>query len=129
MYKDKEKQKEATREAVKRHRAKQQGITSRQGITCFDDLPADVQRTIERLSDTPEEKAQRTAIAIDYQRQHPSLYGKGLDVGKIDLPEGYKTADQLAPGEYNRVSKPGDPDYPSDKGQCHSCVFEKVGTA
>lgn len=115
MYKNKEKQRQANREAQKRFKDKQKGITSdrvlSQGITCFEGLPADVRRSIERLSDSPEEKATRTANAIRYQRLYPDSRHKGTDTGSIELPQGHKPAAELKPGEFNRVSKPGDQDY------------------
>jgi len=140
MYKDKEKQKESDRERARKYRLKQKGVTQgvtksgcdAQGvtkpkgkITCFEDLPADVQRSIERLSDSPEEKARRTANAIAYQQRNPGrTQNTGLDIGEVELPEGYKTSDQLAPGEHNRISKPGDDDYPQEQGLCHTCGAE-----
>ena len=45
----------------------------------FKSLPADVQHTIDRISDSPEEKAQRTAIALHYQAKHPDSVHKGID--------------------------------------------------
>lgn len=41
-------------------------------IQCFEDLPLDVQATINRVSESNEEKAKRTAIAIKYQHCIPS---------------------------------------------------------
>ena len=110
MYKDKDKQREANRQAQARFKAKQslaeQGITEKvlplepksvsvipertaQGnirvskpskdIKCFSDLPPDVQRTIDQMSlidgkiDTTI-KANRTAIAINYQHLFPNRY-------------------------------------------------------
>mgnify|MGYP001131798064 CR=1 FL=1 len=51
-------------------------VADRRGkqITKFEHLPADVQRTINRLSDSPQEHNRRTAIAIDYQHQFPHRY-------------------------------------------------------
>ena len=43
-------------------------------IKCFSDLPPDVQATINRLSDTNEEKQKRTAAAIKYQHLFPNRY-------------------------------------------------------
>ena len=40
-------------------------------IKCFEDLPLDVQATINRISGSNEEKAKRTAIAINYQHLFP----------------------------------------------------------
>ena len=94
-YKDPDKQREANRRAKARQRAK--GMTS-QGVTdtssgahvipkrgkdikCFEDLPPDVQATIERVSrinnDEEEytaEKAKRTSAAINYQHTFPDRY-------------------------------------------------------
>jgi hypothetical protein len=95
MYKDKDKQKEANREANKRYRDKQKGIT--QGIT----LPRDVEETIERLSDTPEERAARRAIASRYQMLYPSPFSRGIAVRELKKPD----------GALHRVSRPGDSDY------------------
>lgn len=47
-------------------------------IKCFADLPPDVQQTINEISDTPEEKARRTQVAIRYQWLFPNrFYGTG----------------------------------------------------
>lgn len=43
----------------------------------FKTLPLDVQRSIERLSDSPEEKVNRTAIALNYQKMFPSNVHRG----------------------------------------------------
>ena len=43
-------------------------------IKCFDDLPPDVQATINRVSESNEEKAKRTAAAIKYQHLFPNRY-------------------------------------------------------
>ena len=43
-------------------------------IKCFNDLPPDVQATINRLSESNEEKAKRTAAAIKYQHLFPDRY-------------------------------------------------------
>ena len=45
----------------------------------FKTLPLDVQHTIDRISDSPEEKAQRTIIALNYQAKHPGNVHKGID--------------------------------------------------
>jgi hypothetical protein len=103
MYKDKDKQREANRQAqAKRRKGMTQGMTG---------LPLDVQRKIKRISDSPEEVIVRTGTALDYQAKFPGCPNTGTDVGEIDLPEGYKPASELCPGEFNRVSKPGDIDY------------------
>lgn len=94
-------------------------------VSCFEQLPADVRRTIESMASSPADKQARTERAIRYQRMYPSPHSTGLNyIGGIDLSADYKTADQLAPGKYNRASKPGDPDYPTDKGQCRTCGAE-----
>lgn len=87
----------------------------------FESLPADVQRTINSMASSPADKQARTERAIRYQQMCPSPYSKGLNVGDVPLPAGYKTASELKPGEYNRVSKPGDPDYSQETGTCHTC--------
>ena len=43
-------------------------------IKCFEDLPPDVQQTIDRISESPEEKRKRTGIAIRYQQLFPDRY-------------------------------------------------------
>ncbi|MHC4639988.1 MAG: hypothetical protein ACYTBV_21250 [Planctomycetota bacterium] len=43
-------------------------------IQCFVNLPINVQRTVHRLSDIPEELFRRTAIAINYQHLFPDRY-------------------------------------------------------
>lgn len=107
---------------VTANRAKAESVTDKKaGPTCFEDLPADVQRTIESMASSPEDKQVRTERALRYQMMFPSLYSKGIDLSPIGLPTNYKIADQLKPGEHNSVSKPGDLDYPQDKGQCHTC--------
>ena len=45
----------------------------------FTDLPLDVQHAIDRISDSPEEKVVRTAIAVDYQAKHPGSQHRGID--------------------------------------------------
>ena len=74
------------------------------GIKCFEDLPADVQATINRLSESNEEKAKRTAAAIKYQHLFPGSYepNSGQDFTRLMA--------QAGPGHV-RVSKPGDEDY------------------
>ncbi len=54
-------------------------------IKCFADLPRDVQQTINEISDTPEEKANRTAIAINYQHIFPESYGQGSNADFTEL--------------------------------------------
>ena len=91
MYKDKEKQKQAVRKAVKKHRVLQQGITSGRGITApkakgitrvsqgmtsefAQHLPSDVQsrihatlRTRARLG-LPDDSADRWHRAVSYDK-------------------------------------------------------------
>ena len=43
-------------------------------IKCFADLPPDVQATINRISESNEEKQKRTAAAIKYQHLFPGSY-------------------------------------------------------
>ena len=117
MYKDKDKQREANRQANKRYRDK--GITEKvsrkQGITgskehsmecdpdtlavfnesksikrgkdikCFEDLPVDVQQSINKMSEVDvdgtidkAEKAKRTLAAIKYQHLFPDSQGLGM---------------------------------------------------
>ena len=91
MYKDKDKQREANKQAKARQRA-MQGMTEgrhnvipdviplqagpRRGkdITKFEHLPPDVQATIDRISMDEQEHNRRTAIAIDYQHKQPDRY-------------------------------------------------------
>ena len=47
--------------------------------TAFESLPLDVQHTIDRISDSSEEKARRTSIALDYQAKYPNSVHKGID--------------------------------------------------
>ena len=72
-------------------------------IKCFEDLPVDVQQTIDRISESPEEKRRRTGIAIHYQhvvdRFEPN---SDQDLTRLMAKAG--------PGHV-RVSKPGDDDY------------------
>ena len=50
-------------------------------IKCFGDLPLDVQATINRVSESNEEKAKRTAAAIKYQHLFPERYhGTGVTI-------------------------------------------------
>ena len=93
VYKDKDKQREANRRASQRQRDKK-GMTDdcakigivipdhpvpvipKRGkdIKVFEDLPPDVQATINRVSESNEEKAKRTAAAIKYQHLFPDRY-------------------------------------------------------
>lgn len=134
MYKDKDKQREAGKERVRRYRDKHKGVTS-EGVTdkalpdgtmsietltmmdvgcgnklthglkrgkdikCFEDLPPDVQETIEQMSMVDGKidqtrKVNRTAIAVSYQHSHANRY----------YPED-------AALSYVVVGKPGDADY------------------
>ena len=51
-------------------------VSSKRGkdIKSFADLPPDVQQTIDRMSESNEEKQKRTAIAIHYQHAFPNGY-------------------------------------------------------
>ena len=49
------------------------------GNKTFKGLPLDVRHTIARISDSPEERAVRTAIAVDYQAKHPGSQHRGID--------------------------------------------------
>ena len=122
MYKDKGKQREANRQASQRQRDKK-GMTddcAKAGIVipdhpvpvipkrgkdikCFEDLPVDVQATINRLSESNEEKAKRTAAAIKYQHLFPDSFSAPSDLDFTRLMA------QAGPGHV-RVSKPGDDD-------------------
>ena len=108
MYKNKSKQREANAERQRRYKARQKGVTS-EGVTCkalpidktpyaeligdkicnipkrgkdikcFEDLPPDVQQTIDVMSVVEGKidqtiKANRTAIAINYQHLFPDRY-------------------------------------------------------
>ena len=70
---DSDKKREQTRLRVERYREKQAALPA------FDDLPIDVQLSIDRISDSPEEKARRTAVALGYQRVYGKRNGYGLD--------------------------------------------------
>ena len=99
MYKDKDKQREANRQAQARFKAKQslaeRGITEKvlplepksvsvipkrgKDIKCFEDLPPDVQQSIDMMSMVDGKidqtiKANRTAIAVHYQHTFPGRY-------------------------------------------------------
>ena len=90
---DKDKQREQTRLRVERYRKKAQA------------LPIDVQRTIERISDSPEEIKQRTAIALQYQKNHPGSRHTGIDYD----------------AEPRSTAKPGDEDYTPHDGPDEYC--------
>jgi hypothetical protein len=104
MYKDKEKQKEMAKERARRYRALRKGVTKgvtiegvtgipEQGVTvtptvttkpkfgkdikCFADLPPDVQHDIIACARDEDDKAQRTAIVINYQHLFPHRYYAG----------------------------------------------------
>lgn len=89
-------------------------------IKCFADLPPDVQEDIDKMSTVDGKidqtiKANRTAIAVNYQHLFPDRYEPtplpSCCVRTESDREGYKPASELKPGEYNHVSKPGDADY------------------
>ena len=138
MYKDKDRQREANRERVRRYRAKQKGVTDKalqddfeeefveipvsphvvphpkavsvipkrgKDIKTFEDLPPDVQDTINRLRGSNEaEHKRRTAAAIKYQHIFPNSYDSVSD------GEFTRLLAKACPGHI-RVSKPGDLDY------------------
>ncbi len=85
---DSDKKREQTRLRVERYREKQAALPT------FEDLPSDVQRSIESLSDSPEGKAQRTVIALDYQKKIGKRYSSGIDC-RIPV----------------NLARPGDKDY------------------
>lgn len=133
-YKDKDKQREANKEAMRRKRAKgitdevsQQGITDHngdsvtltdvelmQGMTpnickyCFKQLEFAV---LECCNDCAEMRSKPVSPAQDGHilASRPALEftGKLTDFER----EHYKPASQLKPGQYNPVSKPGDSHY------------------
>lgn len=84
MYKDADKQREAQRDWVRQKRAKEQGSTvgsTKRGkdIKVFEDLPSHVQQTIDMMSTVDGKidkivKANRTAIAVNYQHQFPDRF-------------------------------------------------------
>ena len=97
MYKDPDKQREAQRDWVRQKRAEQGSTKQRparlapipipceikpkrgKDIKCFADLPPDVQHTIDSLSIVdskicPTVKANRTAIAVNYQHLFPDRF-------------------------------------------------------
>ena len=93
----------------------EQGITERvlpdkpkrgKDIKCFEDLPPDVQRTIEMLSDSEEEKQRRTGIAIHYQHIFPGEYEPNSGEAFTKL-----MATLSANSPNYPVSKPSDTDY------------------
>ena len=111
-YKDKEAQRRAQRDWVRQKRAESKGSTQGsmgqargKDIRCFEDLPRDVQRTIDKLSETSEEKVKRTAAAIHYQHLFPNRYEP---VSDEDFTRLMATAN---PKTKLKVSKPGDEDY------------------
>jgi len=111
MYKDKARQREAQRDWVRQKRANKQGSTrgsTKRGldIKCFEDLPLDVQHTIDRISTSPEEKAKRTVAAIKYQHLYPERYhSTGVECVYM------KEQRQRVGAGHVQVSKPGDEDY------------------
>ena len=76
----------------------------------FKGLPLDVQHTIDRISGSPEEKAVRTAIAIDYADGHPESAHRGID---------YEAEPMSA-------ALPGSPDYKPHSGPDEHCVCGRV---
>ena len=95
-YKDKEKQRQANKEASARHRAKAKGMTegmTNEGMTVTPSV----------IPNQPDCQCmhcrQARANNVTFSRNHVINHGP------------YKTAGQLAKGESNRVALPGDPDY------------------
>lgn len=90
-------------------------------IKCFEDLPPDVQQAIERTSDSPEERRQRTAIAVSYQHTFPDRYEPVSDTDFACL---MATAGKTK----TRPSLPGDDDY---DGVCLGDKYKDrwIGTA
>ena len=75
MYKDKEKQREATREAVRRHREK--GITSALGITAY---PA----IIDKLTD-PRWRTHLEKVCSSFKASSNPSYSKDVWLGNTNL--------------------------------------------
>jgi len=103
-YKDKEKQKQANREAAQRRRDKAKGMTK--GMTGLGyDAPGMMQaETVKRMT-KPDNYGEP-----DCKCQH--CKSVRLNGNKHTINHGpWKHANQLATGEYNRVSLPGDIDY------------------
>jgi len=103
MYKDKDRQKEANRKASQHRRDKAKGMTQEGvvipdhpvpvipksdkfrglAITCFEDLPPDVQKAIRQ---EPEDQwSIRTVVAIHYQHLFPHRYYPNHDLGFTTL--------------------------------------------
>ena len=95
MYKDPNKQREANKQAQARFKASRV-------------LPKDVQGIINRLSDSDEERARRTSIAIGYQKTRPDLLSNEQVIHTDE--EFTKLMAQAKPGHIS-VSKPGDAGY------------------
>lgn len=117
-------QREQTRLRVQRYREKQAALPK-----VFKDLPEDVQRSIETMSDTPEEKAQRTAIAIDYQKNQSKRPGTGIDCRAVKNSARPGDEDYQASGviehcgcgaELPQLEQPRE--YP---GKCMPCVLAR----
>ena len=86
-------------------------------IKCFADLSLDIKKTIVRLTTNPDgsidhaARANRIAIAIDYQHKHPDRYHStgAVFTGSMTVMERlfYRPANELKPGEHNFASLPG----------------------
>jgi len=61
------------------------GLKRGKDITTFADLPPDVQATINRISQSNEEKAKRTKVAIQYQRLFPNRYHSTGWAGNVPI--------------------------------------------
>ena len=116
MYKDKDRQKEASRERQRRYKAKQkallnQGVTEQkallnQGVTEGVTLRSMQATEVEYLSRSkPANYGQPDCQCRHCQNNRRSGNKYTLNHGP------YKKLAQLGTREYNRVSLPGDPDY------------------
>ena len=102
--------KEVFGETMLKMTSHEQQLKRGKDIKCFADLPPDVQKSIDRMSINKDGtinqtvKANRTAIAINYQHLFPNSYESA---GDLDFT---RLLAQASPGHV-RVSKPGDADY------------------
>ena len=115
-YKDKDKQKQAQRERTRRYREKTKGVTSEgvtqgftQGVTSIGTVTPPV------FIVTPE--GQAVEVPANYGLEGCACRHCAQDKGRHTLNHGaYKTAQELADGEMNRVSLPGDVDCKGKAG-------------
>lgn len=100
---------------IRQRTAQAHGLKRGKDIKCFADLSYDVQQAVDRISTDAEDKAKRTARAIHYQHLYPNKYLNKSTVTNYTMTdferEHYRPVDQLAKGEFNPVSKPGDSHY------------------